>query len=603
MSGTLARFSFGGELSPRGKCEQPDDTYERKLLRMRQKEGEAALTNKIISFKREAGNEASFEAFIGEEWPDFAIKDEVSGATTLVEHFNAAPTRKIWDEVKPETNFEKIEAGDYFKQLEENESVHSFNDDRTCQACSVEFGIITRRHHCRKCFGSFCDDHSRKRMMLPSLWAHQRQEVRRESILDAIAGDAVGNFVREQVSNNLPQRVCDSCYKEVRMASRLNVKERKKEGRRFSFGTIHVRVIKAVNLSATYGTLGVITEEPYVGVTMRYQGFNVGPTKETATAAETKVEPCDTKTGNIRPLRKAKRRKSKAKNKHNAGSSGSSDEQHGLAAEAAGVARREGMHVINPVWNEFRPQEKLKWVRNRACGYRMAVKDAEREEVAAKKRALKGGDGYDGETESEDDDPVDDGQGIMSFALKDGAANAIAFEIRDRGSMLMENLVGIGELELDMGPSALLEQRLFQVPINTGGDLQCTVTYVPDEGRDERDDDGADSGDGSGAADAARDGWVLSLQILHADGLMHCPMLNGSDALDGGRIFCTAFVWPDLRAGAAVRRTGTADKSCDARSPVWSADVEEGEQKQWTTEHMNNGCVESEALVVATLTR
>ncbi|ETW06053.1 hypothetical protein H310_03650 [Aphanomyces invadans] len=40
--------------------------------------------------------------------------------------------------------------------------------DKHCKECNTEFHLFLRRHHCRQCGFSFCAEHSRRRIALPS---------------------------------------------------------------------------------------------------------------------------------------------------------------------------------------------------------------------------------------------------------------------------------------------------------------------------------------------------------------------------------------------------------------------------------------------------
>jgi hypothetical protein len=92
-----------------------------------------------------------------------------------------------------------------------------------------------------------------------------------------------------------PQRVCDSCYKEVRMASRLSAVDQTthRETARYSFGTLHVQLIKASGLcTANYGALqsrvagSEYLAEPYVAVQMQFKGARFGEEQASVVAPQ-----------------------------------------------------------------------------------------------------------------------------------------------------------------------------------------------------------------------------------------------------------------------------------------------------------------------------
>eukprot|EP00164_Ancoracysta_twista_P000540 GFYU01000721.1.p1 GENE.GFYU01000721.1~~GFYU01000721.1.p1 ORF type:complete len:270 (-),score=50.90 GFYU01000721.1:491-1300(-) len=43
----------------------------------------------------------------------------------------------------------------------------AFAEAANCKSCNATFGMLKRRHHCRQCGQSFCDEHSNKNMPLP----------------------------------------------------------------------------------------------------------------------------------------------------------------------------------------------------------------------------------------------------------------------------------------------------------------------------------------------------------------------------------------------------------------------------------------------------
>ena len=50
-------------------------------------------------------------------------------------------------------------------------------DSSTCSLCSTTFNLFRRRHHCRACGALVCAEHSKKRMILESVNAKQKQRI------------------------------------------------------------------------------------------------------------------------------------------------------------------------------------------------------------------------------------------------------------------------------------------------------------------------------------------------------------------------------------------------------------------------------------------
>jgi hypothetical protein len=76
-----------------------------------------------------------------------------------------------------------------------------WEESNRCWACEMEFDMFNRRHHCRKCHRSFCDQHSRRSVCIPS----------------------ASDFSARRLSSfavSEPMRVCDSCYHEIRATTR-----------------------------------------------------------------------------------------------------------------------------------------------------------------------------------------------------------------------------------------------------------------------------------------------------------------------------------------------------------------------------------------------
>lgn len=52
-----------------------------------------------------------------------------------------------------------------------------WQNNSSCHICTIGFTTLRRRHHCRSCGGSVCDEHSPKRLQLKHLGYDTRQRV------------------------------------------------------------------------------------------------------------------------------------------------------------------------------------------------------------------------------------------------------------------------------------------------------------------------------------------------------------------------------------------------------------------------------------------
>jgi len=68
----------------------------------------------------------------------------------------------------------------------------------SCEGCRKKFGVFTRKHHCRRCGGLFCDKCSSKKMFLAV----------------ALTGEERGKVIQQTAtaSNVNNARVCDACF-------------------------------------------------------------------------------------------------------------------------------------------------------------------------------------------------------------------------------------------------------------------------------------------------------------------------------------------------------------------------------------------------------
>ena len=77
----------------------------------------------------------------------------------------------------------------------------SDNAVTACHRCGVEFGFLTRRHHCRMCGRIFCDACSRGKAVIPP---------RLRAIMPSSPPGVLHGFLSAP-SADQPRRVCDGC--------------------------------------------------------------------------------------------------------------------------------------------------------------------------------------------------------------------------------------------------------------------------------------------------------------------------------------------------------------------------------------------------------
>jgi hypothetical protein len=180
----------------------PEEQYEQKLLTMGQKQSEVELANQMIAFKRERGETAEFEQFVLTTWPELAETDDASGEIKVLSQLSdpSSRARKIFDQVTSKSRPRKVSAVEYFKQLPQDEQTESFREDDECHTCGSAFGIFLLRYNCRACLGSFCSEHCKKLISLPSFWHQVEKANKTESLLERVVADTpLEEVMREQV--------------------------------------------------------------------------------------------------------------------------------------------------------------------------------------------------------------------------------------------------------------------------------------------------------------------------------------------------------------------------------------------------------------------
>jgi growth factor-regulated tyrosine kinase substrate len=63
------------------------------------------------------------------------------------------------------------------KSIVTTEAPPEWTDSATCVRCNVSFTMMLRKHHCRKCGRTFCQDCSNKEIALPELGLYEEVRV------------------------------------------------------------------------------------------------------------------------------------------------------------------------------------------------------------------------------------------------------------------------------------------------------------------------------------------------------------------------------------------------------------------------------------------
>uniref|UniRef100_A0A915HQ45 Hepatocyte growth factor-regulated tyrosine kinase substrate n=1 Tax=Romanomermis culicivorax TaxID=13658 RepID=A0A915HQ45_ROMCU len=81
------------------------------------------------------------------------------------------------------------------------ESAPEWLDSNTCHRCSVEFGLLTRKHHCRNCGQVFCDKCSSRTLPLPHIGIETDVRVC-ETCFDVLRNKMASGTSKPSVSKN-----------------------------------------------------------------------------------------------------------------------------------------------------------------------------------------------------------------------------------------------------------------------------------------------------------------------------------------------------------------------------------------------------------------
>lgn len=79
--------------------------------------------------------------------------------------------------------------------------------------CQRVFGLLTRRHHCRRCGGIFCDAHSRERRRLKSVDA--AKDVRVCDVCVTVIGDQKNDAKRRKKAGVGPACTAPPAYEDT----------------------------------------------------------------------------------------------------------------------------------------------------------------------------------------------------------------------------------------------------------------------------------------------------------------------------------------------------------------------------------------------------
>ena len=84
-----------------------------------------------------------------------------------------------------------------------------------CQKCSVKFGLLNRKHHCRACGGVFCNDCCCKYIVIPEKYIHKPQED--DTYIKRLTNAT--KWFGTVTDNN--SRVCDECFNKINNLNKI----------------------------------------------------------------------------------------------------------------------------------------------------------------------------------------------------------------------------------------------------------------------------------------------------------------------------------------------------------------------------------------------